>query len=100
MVCLLHLKSIKKLITSGISQINISVNGVSDERILHYTRTKVDFKKYVENIKDLYNRKEGCEIYIKAIKQNLTEDEQKIFFDIFGNISDRSFFRKFVTSLA
>ena len=81
----------KKIITSGISQINISVNGVSDERILHYTRTKVDFKKYVENIKDLYNRKEGCEIYIKAIKQNLTEDEQKIFFDIFGNISDRIF---------
>lgn len=81
----------EKIISAGISQINISVNGVNEERIYHYTRTKLDFKKYVENIKHLYENKGNCEIYIKAIKQNLTEDEQKIFFDIFGNYSDRIF---------
>lgn len=81
----------RKIIDAGISQINISVNGVSEERIYHYTRTKLDFKKYVENIKDLYENKGDCEIYIKAIKQNLTEDEQKKFYDIFGNYSDRIF---------
>ncbi len=81
----------RNIIKAGINQINISVNGVSSERIYHFTRTKLDFKKYVENIKDLYENKGDCEIYIKAIKQNLTEDEQKYFFDIFGNMADRIF---------
>ena len=81
----------RNIIKAGINQINISVNGVSSERIYHFTRTKLDFKKYVENIKDLYENKGDCEIYIKAIKQNLSEDEQKYFFDIFGNMADRIF---------
>lgn len=81
----------KKIIKAGINQINISVNGVSEEKIFYFTKTKVDFKKYVENIKNLYDNKGDCEIYIKAIKQNLTQDEQKMFFDIFGEICDRIF---------
>ena len=81
----------RKIIEAGMSQINISVNGVNEEKIHYYTRTKLDFKKYVENIKDLYENKGDCEIYIKAIKQNLTQDEQKEFFDIFGNMADRIF---------
>ncbi len=81
----------RNIIKAGINQINISVNGISSEKIYHYTKTKLDFKQYVENIKDLYKNKGDCEIYIKAIKQNLSEDEQKQFFDIFGNIADRIF---------
>jgi MoaA/NifB/PqqE/SkfB family radical SAM enzyme len=79
----------KSIIKAGINQINISVNGVSEEHIYNFTKTKINFKKYVENIKDLYENRDGCEISIKAIKENLTEDEQKKFFDIFGNIADR-----------
>lgn len=81
----------EKIISAGISQINISVNGVSDEQIYYYTKTKVDFKKYVQNIKNLYNQRQNCIIYIKAIKQNLNANEQKKFYDIFGEISDRIF---------
>ncbi|MFA6395841.1 MAG: radical SAM protein [Sulfurimonas sp.] len=88
---LLHPELNQKIIDAGLSQINISVNGVNEEKIYHYTQTKIDFQKYVKNIKDLYERKENCEIYIKAIKQNLSEDEQKEFYDIFGSISDRIF---------
>lgn len=81
----------EKIISAGINQINISVNGVNEDKIYHYTRTKLDFKEYVKNIKHLYENKNDCEIYIKAIKQNLTVEEQKQFFDIFGNYADRIF---------
>jgi len=81
----------RKIINAGISQINISVNGVSEDRIYHYTRTKVDFKKYVDNIKDLYENKGECEIYIKAIKQNLTADKKNDFL-IFSEIWQIEFF--------
>ncbi len=81
----------KKIIESGLDQINISVNGINAEQIFRYTNSKISFEKYVKNIKDLYDNRGNCEISIKAIKENLTNDEQKIFFDIFGNISTRIF---------
>lgn len=80
-----------KLVESGLDRINISVNGVSDEQIQFYTNTKVDFDKYVQNIRHLYRNKGNLEIFIKSIKENLSKEEQKKFYDIFGEISDRIF---------
>lgn len=81
----------EKIIEAGLNQINISVNGVTAEQIYKYTKAKVDFKKYVENIKHLYDNRGDCEISIKAIRELLTEDERQQFFDIFGDISNRIF---------
>lgn len=86
---LLNPKINRQIIAAGIDQINISVNGVSSEQIYKYSNAKVDFEKYVDNIRDLYENKDNCEIYIKSIKENLSADEQSKFFDIFGEISDR-----------
>lgn len=88
---LLSPKINRQIIEAGIDQINISVNGVSSEQIYKFSRTKIDFKKYVDNIRDLYENKGKCEIYIKSIKDNLSLKEQEDFFNIFGNISDRIF---------
>ena len=85
-------KTSEKIIEAGIDQINISVNGVRDEQFVELVRTKVNFQKYVENIKYLYSIKGKCEIYIKAIQENLTEDDQKRFLDTFGDYADRIFF--------
>jgi MoaA/NifB/PqqE/SkfB family radical SAM enzyme len=79
------------IIDAGLDNIMISVNGINAEQYYHYTKTNVDFDKFVDNIRDLYENRGNCEIYIKAIKQNLNDDEQKRFFDIFGNIADRIF---------
>lgn len=79
----------RKLIQAGLDQINISVNGVSSEQINYYTRAKVDFDRYVDNIRDLYKNKGNCEISIKSIKEILNTKEQDKFFDIFGGIANR-----------
>lgn len=81
----------RKLISAGIDRINISINGICSEHYTNYTKTKVDFKKLIENVEDLYSHKENCEIFIKAIKENLTEEERETFFTIFGDISDKIF---------
>jgi radical SAM protein with 4Fe4S-binding SPASM domain len=86
---LLNPKVNRAIIEAGLDQINISVNGVSTEQLEFYTQTKANFDEYVKNIKDLYENRGNCEISIKSIAENLTEDEQKKFFDIFGNISNR-----------
>ncbi|MDR2439555.1 MAG: radical SAM protein [Planctomycetaceae bacterium] len=79
----------RKIIDAGLGQINISVNGVNTDQIYYYTGVRIDFDKYVANIRDLYENRGNCEISIKAIKENLTDEEQKQFFDIFGDISNR-----------
>lgn len=79
----------REIIHAGIDQINISVNGISAEQIYYFTRTKVNFDEYVRNIKDLYENRANCEISIKAIQENLSQEEQNIFYDIFGPISNR-----------
>ncbi len=86
---LLNPKLNREIVNAGLDQINISVNGVSAEQIYYYTKTRVDFDKYVENIRDLYENRGNCEVSIKSIEENLTKEEQKQFFDVFGNISDR-----------
>lgn len=86
---LLNPKVNRAIIEAGLDQINISVNGVSTEQLEYYTQAKANFNEYVKNIKDLYENRGNCEISIKAIAENLTEDEQKKFFDTFGNISNR-----------
>ena len=88
---LLNPKISDRLIASGIDQINISVNGVQDSHFTQLVKTKVNFEKYVENVRYLYENRGKCEIYVKAIKENLSEDDQKKFMDTFGNISDRIF---------
>ena len=89
---LLTPRNSERIIAAGIDQINISVNGLSTEQFMDLVKTKVNFSRYVENIKYLYSIKGVCTIYIKAIQENLSNDDQKRFLDIFGNISDRIFF--------
>jgi radical SAM protein with 4Fe4S-binding SPASM domain len=86
---LLKPKMNRQLIESGIDQINISVNGVNDAQFSELTKAKVDFQKYVDNIRDLYENKKDCTIYIKAIYENMSSDERDLLFDIFGDICDR-----------
>jgi MoaA/NifB/PqqE/SkfB family radical SAM enzyme len=81
----------RKMVNAGLDQINISVNGMSSEQIYKFTKAKVDFEEYCSNIRDLYENKGNCDIYIKAIRQNLSSEEQSKFFKIFGDVSDRIF---------
>lgn len=84
----------RKIVKAGLDQINISVNGVSDDQIFLNTGRKVSFKEYVAGIKDLYNNRGDCTVYIKSIKDVLNEEEQKRFFDVFGEISDRIYLER------
>lgn len=84
----------RRIVAAGLDQINISVNGINAEQIHRYCRVKIDFNRYVENIRDLYENRKGCEIYIKSIKENLSEEEQEKFYEIFGDISDRIFLER------
>lgn len=84
----------RKIIAAGIDQINISVNGVNEEQIYKNTGRHINFDEYVNNIRDLYNNRGNCVVYVKTIKDILTENEKEKFFDIFGESADRVFLER------
>lgn len=80
------------LINAGITNINISVQGVNSEGYEKTCGVKMDFDKLVGNLTYLYKNKKNAQIYIKAIDATLnSEDDKNKFFEIFGKISDRIF---------
>lgn len=88
---LINKKRMKPIIDAGLDKINISVNGLSDEQFLKFARVRVDFNKYVQNIKDLYEIKGNCEIVIKTTGDYLTEEDKNKFYNIFNDYCDRIF---------
>lgn len=81
----------RKIIDAGIDQINISINSVSSERFKFLTKQTIDFDRLVEEIAFLHSISGQCEIYVKAIAENLTDIEKSEFFMTFSGISDRIF---------
>ena len=88
---LLDLERIRPILDAGLDRINISVDGLSDQQFLDFTRVKVNFEKYVDNIRQLYEIKGDCEICIKIVGDFLSENEKDLFFNTFGDYSDRIF---------
>lgn len=78
-----------ELIEAGLDRINISVDGLSDSDFEKYTRTKVSFSSFVENIRFFYEHKGRCEMCIKMPGDFLSETERQFFFSTFGDICDR-----------
>lgn len=78
----------RKLVDSGLSRINISVEALDSQSYKEISHVNLNYDKFVDNIRDLYNHKGNCHIFIKTMADNLDEADQKRFFDIFGDICD------------
>jgi len=88
---LLDPETVKPVLDAGIDRINISVDGLSDEQFLEFTGVKVDFDKFVDNIRRLYEIKGSCEILVKIAGDFLSQEDKGKFFRTFGDCADRIF---------
>ena len=78
----------RRLIASGVSEIGISVEAVSDEKYFALTKRKVSYKKLVSQVRELYRMREGCKIFVKIVDVDLSDDEKERFYNDFDEISD------------
>ena len=78
----------RKLVESGLDRINISVNGLNAGQYMDLTATKIDFEKYVLNIKDLYENKGNLYVFIKINGDTINKEDEQKFLDIFEPIAD------------
>ena len=88
---LLEPERIKPVLDAGIDRINISVDGLSDEQFLKFAGVKVNFDKFVDNIRKMHEMKGSCEICIKIAGDFLSEEDKQKFYTVFGDYADRIF---------
>lgn len=78
-----------KLINSGLTHLLISVQGISAEKYLEISGKKIDFNKFIENIKFFFLNRKNVKVYIKIADISLlNEREKEKYFDIFNPICD------------
>ena len=103
----------RKLVDSGLQRINISLEGLSEERYLKVAKAKINWNEFVANIKDLYeySRNKGdLVIYVKIVNNaselngktvfSMNDEEKNYFYKTFGNISDEVYIEKIVPQWA
>jgi radical SAM protein with 4Fe4S-binding SPASM domain len=104
------------LVDAGLQRINVSLEGLSDQRYYQVAGVRQDFQSIVAGVKDLFERKKAAKsnlkIYVKiadhahALKKDsteifvLSESEKEFFHQTFGNICDEIFIEKVVPQWA
>ena len=80
-----------QLIEAGLDRINISLEGLSARAYREFSGYKIDFDKFVGNIRHFYEHRGNCQVCIKIVGDFLSDEEKLRFFRIFGEIADRVF---------
>ena len=73
---------------AGVDRINISVEAIDDDDYFSISGVKIEFRRYVNNIKFFYNHKNGCHVFVKISDLGLGKHSAEEFYDIFGEICD------------
>lgn len=77
-----------KLIEANLSKLRISIQGINSIKYKETIGLEFNFDKFIDNLTYFYNKKNNTKVYIKIIDCALEKNEQKQFFDIFGDICD------------
>ncbi|MBL8027328.1 MAG: SPASM domain-containing protein [Fibrobacteres bacterium] len=80
-----------ELVSAGLDRLNISIEGVNAEQYKEMCNVNIDFDELVSNIRHLFVNKKNCEVTVKIPKNYLKGDDEKRFFELFGDICDRIF---------
>ena len=81
-----------EIINAGLDRINISIYGMNSEQYQNFSKAKINFDQLVENVRHFYEHSRGkCHMLVKINGDVISEDDQKRFFDTFGDITDQIF---------
>ncbi|MBE6909591.1 MAG: radical SAM protein [Ruminococcaceae bacterium] len=80
----------KRIADSGIDRIRISVEALDSEGYRRVSGVKLDMDQYINNIRDLYERCDKCEIYCRTVDISVSTQEDRMrFFELFHDVCDK-----------
>lgn len=78
-----------KLLHAGLDVLRISIQGLTEQQIYETCGYKINFAEFLENIAHFYKYRGNCKVFIKILDKLVeSKDEEKKFFNIFGDICD------------
>lgn len=77
-----------EIIEAGLDRINISVEGVNYRQYKEFANYKINFERFVQNIQHFYENRKQCEVIVKINGDVISEDDRKLFFEIFNDKAD------------
>lgn len=83
-----------KLIDSGLDVLRISLQGLSSQKYKEVCNFELNFQELVKQIGYFYKNRKQCKVHIKIMDIALNNGEEKYFYELFGNISDRMYIEK------
>lgn len=82
----------RKIVAAGLDRINISVEALDEEGYKNVCGYTIDYDRYIDNIRDLYENKGDLHIFIKTVTAEQDENKynaiKKRFYEMFGDICD------------
>lgn len=77
------------LIGAGLDRLRVSLQGTSAETYREMCGAKLDFERYIEQLRYFYSHKTSTDVYIKIIDVALKGEEDKERFEkLFGDVAD------------
>nr|WP_325239206.1 radical SAM protein [uncultured Oscillibacter sp.] len=77
-----------RLIESGLSELKISLQGMKAEKYRQVCGVKIDFDKFLENIRYFSSHRKQCVLRLKIADVALEEGEEREFYNLFGDLCD------------
>jgi MoaA/NifB/PqqE/SkfB family radical SAM enzyme len=78
-----------KIIAAGLDVLRISIQGMSADVYKEMSDVKIDFDKFVANIRYFYQHKKNTKMYIKIFEEALQEGQkEEDFYNLFGSLCD------------
>lgn len=87
----------RELIDSGIDRIRISIEALNAKGYKEIANANINYDEFLSNIKDLYDNRKSCEIYIKTVDVVVkTQEDKDKFIKLFNDKCDRFFIDKII----
>lgn len=79
------------LIEAGLDILNISVNGIDEIQYEENCNYKLNYGKFLANIKFFYENRKKCRVFVKYSDMGYTIEQKEKFYSYFGDICDEMY---------
>ncbi len=78
----------EEIISAGLDRITFSIYGLDDDSYNKFSSAQISFDNIKKNIEYFYKIREKCKVHIKIAGNYFNEEQQRTFFELFGDIAD------------
>lgn len=84
------------LIEAGVTNVRVSLQGLSSEQYKKTSNVDLDFDEFLSNLEYFHNKgkEKGSHLFVKIMDCSLSKSEEQKFYEVFDKISSRMYIEK------